>query len=209
MQSPPSVSPPAREVPAAGSTPTRHPLRLVLAALASVLLVAGATGAGYALGHLRAARPPAAGTVSTPFVQFRLAPGWNVAARTSNDVELRGGTNGYVWVQSGSARRQGVTSDAGLLEQALYGVTQNHLRGSVGTCLPLTRLNVGGKAGEEVGFLFRKVGADGTSTAENCELVWVDVQGSRYYYWTALDTTSHLSRLVRATQEMQGTAVWT
>lgn len=215
MQTPPSFVPPAvGQAPAAGSPPThrrglRHPLGIAFSIVAALVLIAAATAGGYGLGHLRAAaRQPAKGTVSAGFVQFRLASGWYVAAKTSNEVELRRDPDGYMDVSSGSARQAGLTSDADLLQDALYGVTQNHLRGSVGSCLPLTRVDVGGRSGEEVGFLFRQIGVDGTSATQKCEFVWVDVQGSRFYTWSATEPVSRLSELVKATQQMQRTAIW-
>lgn len=214
MQTPPSLSPPAvPEAPAASSPAAsrrglRRPLGIAFSIVAALALVAAATAGGYALGHLRAARQPAPGTVAAGFVQFRLASGWYVAAKTSSEVELRRDPNGYMDVRSGNARQAGLTSDADLLQDALYGVTQNHLRGSVGSCLPLTRVDVGGRSGEEVGFLFRQVGVDGTSAAQNCEFVWADVEGSKFYSWTSTQPVSRLSELVKATQQMQRTATW-
>lgn len=204
MQTPPASSA------TASPRSLRRPLWISLAVVAAVVLVAAATSGGYALGRLHAAaQQPPPGTVTAGFVQFKLAAGWTVADKTPGQVEIRSNPNGYMAVRTGSARQAGMTTDADALQQALYGVTQNHLRGSVGSCLPLTHIDVGGKAGEEVGFLFREVGVDGTSTTQNCEFVWVDVQGSRYYSWSSSERAAHLSRLVKATQEMQRTATWT
>lgn len=214
MQSPPSFPPPAWGVPVAvpGQAPRRgfrRRLWIPLAIVVAVVLVAAATTGGYVLGRVRAAsRQPPPHTVSAPFVQFRLASGWNLATKTSSEVDLRSGPNGYMTVQAGNARQEGVTKDADLFEQALYAVSQNHLRGSVGSCLPVTNIDVGGKAGEEVGFLFHEVGLDGTTVYENCELVWADVQGSKFYSWSSFEPRSQLPRLVNATQAMQRTAVW-
>lgn len=172
------------------------------------MLVAAATSGGFAVGRLRAASQQSAETVSASFVHFQLASGWTVAAKTSTEVDLRSGQNGYMSVQAGNARQAGVGNNADLIAQALYGVAQNHLRGSVGSCLPVTHIDVGGKAGEEVGFLFHEVGNDGVTIYKNCELVWVDVQGSKFYYWSSFEPTGRLSQLVRTMQAMQRTAVW-
>lgn len=178
--------------------------------MVTVVLVAATTAGGYALGHFRAAsQQPPPHTVSASFVHFQLASGWRVAAKTSIEVNLRSDPNGYMSVQAGSAQQEGVASDADLLEHALYAVTQNHLRGSVGSCLPVTHITVGGKAGEEVGFLFHEVGFDGTTVYENCEFVWVDVQGSKFYYWSSFEPTGRLPQLLKAMRAMQRTAVWT
>jgi hypothetical protein len=175
-----------------------------------VVLVAAAGFGGYALGRRHeAAQRPAANTVSAAFVHFQLAGGWKVVAQTSTEVSLRSDPDGYITVQAGNSRQEGVTTDAGLLEQALYGVTQDHLKGSVGSCLPVTPVDIGGKQGEEVGFLFREIGLDGTTVFENCELAWADVQGSRFYFWDAFQPVSRLPQLVSATRAMERSVVWT
>lgn len=191
--------------------PSRRRRRLWIpgAIVVAVVLVAGTACGGYALGRLRLAeRQPPAHAVSAGFVRFQLAPGWNVVAQTAAEVSLRNDSNGYMTVQVGNARQAGITSEAALLQRALYGMTQDHLRGGVGSCLPVTSVDIGGRAGEEVGFLFRAVESGGTSPVKSCELVWVDVQGSKFYDWDSSEPVSELSQLASATRAMQRTVFW-
>lgn len=214
MQAPPSF-PPVWGLPAPGPAPARsrglrRALWIPVAIVVAVALVAAATFGGYELGRARAAsQQPPPHTVSAPFVHFQLASGWRLASQSSGQVNLRSGLNGAMSVQFGNARQAGLTSDADLLERALYSVTQNNLRGSVGSCLPLTHVDVGGKAGEEVGFLFHELAFNGTTVYENCQFVWVDVQGSKFYYWSSFDPVGQLPQLEKAMRAMQRTAVWT
>jgi hypothetical protein len=146
--------------------------------------------------------------VSAPFVHFQLASGWRVVVQTPNVVSLTSAAAASTWVESGSSNQPGDATDEGILDSALYGITQAQLRGSVGSCLSLTRVTIGGKSGEEVGFLFRAVGSDGSSVVESCEFAWAAVQGSRFYSWDSSEPSSRLPQLVKAMESMQRTAVW-
>lgn len=181
---------------------------ICLAAGLAVVLLAGAAAGGWELGRAATARQPDPRLVSAAFVRFQRAPGWAVVNRTRTAVALRDGASGSIAVSLGDARQDGVQSDADVFAAALQAITQDHLQGSVGYCLPVTRVRVGGRAGEEVGFLFHQTADGGLSVHEDCELAWADVQGTSYESWTAIDTLDELPALTRAVRSMQRSTVW-
>lgn len=211
---PPEMPPPgwgvASGFPPAPATPPRDLRRglwIPLAAVIAVVLVAAAVFGGYALGRARAtAQQPASHTASAAFVHFRLARGWNVLDASPTGILLQSGSDVFGSVRLGRSGQDHVTSDADVFRNELYATSQAAPRRSVGSCLRLTRVTIGGKAGEEVGFLFRSTGSPGD---ESCTLVWADVQGSKYYLWSSQGPVAGLSQRVSATQAMQRTAVWT
>lgn len=181
-------------------------LWILLAAGVTVVLVGAAVFGGYMLGRARAtAAQPQAQTVSAPFVHFQLAPGWNVIGQTSRGVLLQHGADAFASVRLGDSQEDHVSSDADVFRNELYAVTQQSSTARVGSCLPVTRVTIGGKPGEEVGFAFRQAWPQ---AQENCDLVWAHVSGSRYYLWTCTGSVGGLSQRVSSLRAMERTAVW-
>ena len=173
----------------------------VVAAVVAVVLVVGAIGVYRLLGPK--AVPPATGaTVSTPFVQLKLASTWKETHSRSSELEISNHGDGDMLIGYGNSSQDGISSNQSAFQNLQQNLTFN-TGGPVRQCAPQQGVTVGGKSGEEEGFRYTFQGTD------LCEIAWVDyVSSSRYYYWNIGDDYSKLSVLQHDDAAMQETASW-
>lgn len=206
---PPYGAPPAYGAPppygAVAQAPApahRRRLWIILGAVAAgviVVLVAGAIGVYALINRV----PPANGaTVSTSFVQLKVATGWSEAQTRGGEVELKNQGDGDMLVGYGNSKQDGISSDDTAFKNLQTNLIAN-FGGAVSQCVAQHGLTIGGKSGQEAGFRYDFQGTD------LCEIAWVDVvSSSRYYYWNIADDYSRLSALQNENAAMQETASW-
>ena len=180
----------------------RRRLWIILGAVAAaviVILVAGIIGVTRFLNPV----PPATGaTVSTAFVQLKVATGWSESQTRGSELELKNRGDGDMLVGYGNAGQDGISSDDSAFKNLQTNLIAN-FGGSVSQCVSTHGVLVGGKGGQEEGFRYNFQGTD------LCEIAWVDVvSSSRYYYWNIADDYSKLSTLQNSNAAMQETASW-
>ncbi len=194
---------PAYGAVAAAPPPSRRRrLWIILGAVAAVVVVVLVV-ASIGIYALVNRVPPATGpTVSTAFVQLKVASGWSEAQTRGGEVELKNQGDGDMLVGYGNSDQDGIASDDSAFKNLQTNLMAN-FGGSVSQCVPQHGVTVGGKSGQEEGFRYDFQGSD------LCEIAWVDVvSSSRYYYWNIADDYSRLAVLQNENSAMQETASW-
>jgi len=187
---------------AAPAPSRRRRLWIILGAIAAaviVVVVVAVIGVERLLNQV----PPATGaTVSTAFVQLKVASGWSETQTRGSELELNNKGDGDMLIGYGNSSQDGISSDQSAFSNLQANLMAN-TGGNVQECVSNHGVTVGGKSGEEEGFRYN------FQSANLCEIAWVDfVSSSRYYYWNIADDYSKLSKLQNDNAAMQETANW-
>lgn len=176
---------------------------MILGAVAAAVLIVLVVGSIGVYRLLNPSVAPATGkTVSTSFVQLKLASSWKETQRRGSEVELSNRGDGDLLIGYGNSGQDGITSDQSAFQNLEQNLTLN-TGGPVSQCEPQKGVTIGGKSGQEAGFRYTFQGTD------LCEIAWVDyVSSSRYYFWNIGDDYSRVSTLQHDDAAMQETAAW-